>query len=336
MSRSSIAAALAAAAVLCNAPAQAQHVLYGLVDVAGSYSRPPGGSYRYQLDDGDMSRSFIGFRGSEDLGGGLRAVFKLESYLRLSNGEAGSYSAPGTFWSRDSNVGLSGAFGTTVLGRSVTPFYLATVNFNPFGDSFAFSPSVRHYYAGALVGDRSWNNSISYINNPGSPLRVNVAANVDQDPNDPNNANHNYGGSVAYISGPFAMTLALERVKNTPFAVPADFHRQLAIQGGASYDFKFMRVYGQLGRVKTEATSNTRTTIYQIGSAVPIGQALLLVSYGSSQADMPDSTTTDRIASVAYDYFLSRRTDLYLAAMHETTSMLSAGNSVAGGIRLRF
>src|SRR5665213_2124246 len=172
MSRSFVAAALAAAATLCSAPAQAQNVLYGLVDVAGSYSRPPGGAYRYQLDDGDMSRSYIGFRGSEDLGGGLRAVFRLESYLRLSNGEAGSYAAPGTFWSRDSNVGLSGAFGTTVLGRSVTPFYLATVNFNPFGDSFAFSPSVRQYYLGTLVGDRSWNNSMSYSNNAtDSPLR---------------------------------------------------------------------------------------------------------------------------------------------------------------------
>jgi predicted porin len=322
--------------MLCNAPTRAQNVLYGLVDAAGSYSRPPGGSYRYQLDDGDMSRSYLGFRGSEDLGGGLRAVFRLESYLRLSDGEAGSYAAPNTFWSRDSNVGFSGAFGTTVLGRSATPLYLATVNFNPFGDSFAFSPSVRQYYAGALLGGRSWNNSISYINNPGSPLRVNVAANIDHDSGDPNHNNHNYGGSMAYISGPFAMTLALELLKNTSLAVPTDFRRQFAIQTGASYDFKFMRVYGQLGRVKTEAASDTRTVIYQIGSAVPIGQALVLVSYGSSQADLPSTRITDRTASIAYDYFLSRRTDLYLAAMHETTTMLSSGNSFAGGIRLRF
>ena len=56
-------------------------VLYGLIDASGSRSRPPGGEYRWQLDSGNMSRSFLGFRGSDDLGGGLRAVYRLESYF---------------------------------------------------------------------------------------------------------------------------------------------------------------------------------------------------------------------------------------------------------------
>ena len=93
MSRSLVAATLFAAATICSAEAQAENLLYGLVDVAASRSRPPGGQYQDMLDDGDMSRSYLGFRGSEDLGGGLRAVFKLETYLRLSDGEAGSYSS---------------------------------------------------------------------------------------------------------------------------------------------------------------------------------------------------------------------------------------------------
>jgi predicted porin len=335
MSRSLVAATLFAAATICSAEARAENLLYGLVDVAASRSRPPGGEYQDLLDDGDMSRSYLGFRGSEDLGGGLRAVFKLETYLRLSDGEAGSYSG-GAFWGRDSNVGFSGQFGTTVLGRTVTPFYLATVNFNPFGDSFAFSPSVRQYYRGALVDDRSWNDSISYINNASEPLRVNVAANAAQNPSDPADGGRNFGGSVAYVTGPFAMTLAVERVKNTPFAVPLGFTRQISIQAGASYDFKFMRLYGQLGRVKTEAESDARTVLYQIGTAVPIDQALILVSYGSSQLNTPNSQITDRIISIGYDYFLSKRTDLYIAASHEQVFMLSSGNTLAGGIRFRF
>ena len=282
MCRSLVAAAMVAAATICSPAARAQSVLYGLVDAAVSRSRPPGGAYLYQLDSGDMSRSFIGFRGSEDLGGGLRAVFKLESYINISNGDAGVYAA-NSFWSRDSNVGLSGEFGTTVLGRSVTPFYLATVNFNPFGDSFAFSPSLRQYYAGALLGDRSWNNSISYTNNPTDALRVSVAANTaPPQPAGSPDIGRNYGGSVAYISGPLAMTLAIERVKNTPFAVPAGFNRQVSIQAGATYDFTFMRVYGQLGRVQTDADVNTHPPLYQIGTAVPIGNGLILASFASS------------------------------------------------------
>ena len=52
------------------------------------------------------------------------------------------------FWGRDANVGLSGAFGTTVLGRKPTPLYLTTITFNPFGDSIGFSPSTRQYFGG--------------------------------------------------------------------------------------------------------------------------------------------------------------------------------------------
>jgi predicted porin len=337
MFRSLVAAGLFIAAALCSAEVEAQNMIYGLVDAGVSHGRPPGGDYQNQFDDGDMSRSYLGFRGSEDLGGGLRAVYKLESYLRLGNGEAGSYSSTGAaIFNRDSNVGFSGQFGTTVLGRTVTPFYLATVNFNAFGDSFAFSPSVRQYYRSALVDDRSWNNSISYINNAGEPLRVNVAANTTQESADPTHGGHNYGGSVAYITGPFAATLAFEYVKNTPLPVPAGFNRQNAIQVGASYDFKFMRLYGQLGRVEIAADYDTHTTLYQIGAAVPIDQALILVAYGSSQLHTPYSQTTDRITSIAYDYFVSKRTDIYLAASHEQVFMLSSGNTLAGGMRFRF
>ena len=336
MYRSLVAAAVVAAATICSPAARAQSVLYGLVDAAVSRSRPPGGEYQYRLDSGDMSRSFIGFRGSEDLGGGLRAVFRLESYIRIDNGDAGVY-AGDAFWGRDSNVGLSGEFGTTVLGRSVTPFYVATVNFNPFGDSFAFSPSLRQYYAGALVGDRSWNNSISYTNNPTDALRVSVAANTaPPQPAGSPDIGRNYGGSVAYISGPLAVTLALERVENTPFAVPAGFNRQVSIQAGATYDFTFMRVYGQLGRVQTDADVDTHTVLYQIGTAVPIGSGLVLASYASSQARTGFSQITDRTLSIGYDYFLSKRTDVYLAAMREKTFMLSAGSTIAGGVRHRF
>ncbi|HZV92794.1 MAG TPA: porin, partial [Caldimonas sp.] len=231
MHRSSVAAALVAIAAVCGPPAEAQSLLYGLIDAAGSRSRPPGGDYRYQLDNGDLSRSFIGFRGSEDLGGGLRAVYKLESYLQINNGDVGRYGGD-TFFGRDSNVGLSGAFGTTVLGRSATPFYQATVNFNPFGESYVFSPSTRQYYAGALVSDRSWNNSLSYSNNASdAPLRINFAVNTSNEID----TRRNVGGSIAYITGPFAATLALEQVRNTPLPVPAAFKREFAVQAGATY-----------------------------------------------------------------------------------------------------
>ena len=334
MFRSLLAATLAATAALCSIGAQAQSVvLYGLVDASASRSRPLGGDYRWQLDSGNMARSFIGFRGSEDLGGGLRAVFRLESYLRADTGQSGRFDGDG-FWGRDANVGLSGNFGTTVLGRNVTPLYLATITFNPFGESFGFSPSTRQYFAGAMVGDRSWNNSLAYMNNPNDALRVHLAINTPEASGP--SIGRNSGVTLSYISGPFAVALTAEKIKNSTLPLPAGFERQTVLQAGASYDFKLVRLYGQLGRVKTEATSDSRTVLYQLGAAVPIENSLIMVAYGRSQAKTFYSRITDRTVSLGYDYFLSKNTDVYVAALYEKSFDVSSGSTIAGGIRLRY
>lgn len=328
------AAVLAASTTTLDASAQSA-VLYGLVDASGSRTKPIGPfGHESQLDSGNMTPSFIGFRGSEDLGGGVRAVFRLESYVRVDTGATGR-TGNDTFWSRDSNVGLSGAFGTTVLGRSVTPLYLTTVNFNPFGESFGFSPSLRQYYAGAVLGDRSWNNSIAYASNPTSPLRINFAANLPEGTAGADG--RNYGGSASYITGPFAAAVAVERIKNSGLGVPAGFSRQVAAQASATYDFKFVRVYGQVGHVSTHADDDAKTTLYQLGVAVPIGNGLILAAYGHSKAKNDVALdSTDRTSSIGYDYFLSKNTDIYAAALYEKASRLSSGNTIAGGVRLRF
>jgi len=337
MLRSILAAVLAAATALCGADVHAQNnVLYGLIDASASRSRPPGGDYRWQLDSGNMSRTYLGFRGSEDLGGGLRAIFRLESYLSIDTGAVGGYGG-NVFWGRDANVGLAGAFGSTVLGRNVSPLYLTTITFNPFGDSFGFSPSTRQYFAGAVLGDRSWNNSVAYLNNPRDPLRVHLAANAREFKSDGTLENgHNFGGSVSYLSGPFAAALAWEKIQNSALPVPPGFDQQTVTQLSATYDFKAVRLYSQVGRVYTDATINVKHTLFHLGAAVPVGQALILVAYGDSRAKTDFSQTTLRTYSLAYDYFVSKSVDIYVALMHENTFELSSGNSFAGGVRMRF
>ncbi len=333
----SILAAAAVAALACGTAAQAQTaVLYGLIDASGSHVKPLGGDARWQLDNGNLTRSYLGFRGSEDLGGGLRAVYKLESYLRVDTGGAGR-SDGDAFFAREASVGLSGAFGTTVLGRNASPLWLSTINFNPFGESIGFSPSVRQYFGGAVLGDTRWNNSISYNNNASdAPLRINVAANANETNPASSRGGHNLGGSISYITGPFAATLAGEVVRNSGQALPPGFESQNIIQAGATYDFSFVRVYGQIGRIKTGATLDSRTTLYQLGAAVPLGNSLILVGYGHSYAKTALSGITNRQGSIAYDYFLSKNTDIYVAALYEKQSFISSGNSIAGGVRVRF
>ena len=334
--RSICARALVAVALLGAGAAGAQTaVLYGLLDASASNVKPVGiDAHTQQLDNGNLQRSFIGIRGSEDLGGGLRAVFRVESYLRVDTGESGR-SAGDAFWAREASVGLSGSFGTTVLGRTPTPLWLATTSFNPFGESVGFSPAVRQYFGGTMLGDSRWNNSISYTNNARDPLRVVFSANNDE--TTPGGSNgHNLGLSVAYITGPFAATVVAERVSNSAQPVPPGFDRQTVLHAAATYDFQFLRVYGQIGRIKTEATEDSRTTSYQLGAAVPFGTSLILAAYGRQHVSAPTKATTNQIASLAYDYFLSKSTDIYIAALYEKLSFVSSGNSIAGGVRVKF
>jgi predicted porin len=336
-----LATVAASVACLCSAGAAAQNAtLYGLVDASGSHVKDVGGQSRWQLDSGNMQYSFLGFRGTEDLGGGLRAVFRLESYISIDSGSAGRTStSTDPFWAREASVGLSGSFGTTVLGRTESPLYRSTSNFNPFGESPAFSPSARQYFGarGAVVGDSRWNDSISYNNSPSdAPLRINFGANLPEGAPTVSEHGRNYGLSVAYITGPFAAVLVAERIQNSAFALPAGFDRQSVYQIGATYDFAFLRVYGQVGRVKTEADVDVQTILYQLGGAIPVGNGLILFAYGNSHIKTSVRAVTDKIASIGYDYFLSKNTDVYVAAMVERLSFTSSGNAFAGGVRMRF
>jgi len=334
--RSLCAFAFAAGAPLASGLAAAQTaVLYGLLDASASSVKPVGiDAHTQQLESGNLQRSFIGVRGSEDLGGGLRAVYRLESYLRVDTGESGRSAGDG-FWAREASVGLSGSFGTTVLGRTPTPLWLAITSFNPFGESIGFSPTVRQYFGGAMLGDTHWNNSLSYTNNARDPLRVVFSANNDE--TTPGGSNgHSLGLSVAYITGPFAAIVVAERINNSAQPLPPGFDRQTVLHAAATYDFQFLRVYGQIGRIKNEATEDSRTTSYQLGAALPFGNSLILAAYGRQHVSAPTKATTNQIASLGYDYFLSKRTDIYIAALYEKMSFVSSGNSIAGGVRVKF
>jgi predicted porin len=336
MNRLVPAALVAAVAGLAGTAAHAQETprIYGLLDVAAGRFETPGTPATKRLLNGGMSTSFLGVSGSDDLGGGLRARFGLEAYLRVDEGAAGR-SAADAFWSRTAYVGLQGAFGTSLLGRLPTPLWLSTTMFNPFGNSEAFSPAIRQYFGAAILGDSRWNNSVGYS----SPavddgLRWNVQFNAAE--NSPNATGENVGVNALYSSGPFSVTGAWQRVRNSTTPLPAGFSKQDAYQLGASYELRHVRMYGQAGQVKTRAAADVETTLYQLGAVVPLGLGFVMASYGHSREDSAGSELLRRTFSMGYDYFLSKSTDLYAVFMSERVTGLDSGNTVAAGVRLRF
>ncbi|WP_165570864.1 porin [Comamonas thiooxydans] len=120
MKKALLQSAALACAVSCSTVASAQEVvtIYGLIDASVSYADDVSGSSSHTLDNGAWQSSRLGFRGVENLGGGLKAIFTLEAGLNVDTG-----STSAAFFGRQSFVGLSGEMGTLTLGRQYDFIY---------------------------------------------------------------------------------------------------------------------------------------------------------------------------------------------------------------------
>jgi predicted porin len=96
------------------------------------------------------------------------------------------------------------------------------------------------------------------------------------------------------------------------------------------------KLYGQYTHLHTKADATSGSTLWSLGASVPIGAGRLLAQFGHANASAGGVDRTQRTLSVGYDYLLSKRTDVYAVYMHDRLTGVSAGNTLAGGVRLRF
>lgn len=345
--------AIAALTLLAAAGAQAQTSvsIYGLIDMSvGTFKDAANKTYsaagtRVQgVESGKQQTSFIGFAGTEDLGGGLKAKFKLESYVSADTGTTTQTTETGygqRFWGRNSWVGLSGDFGSVVAGLNETPLFDATLAFNPFVSSFGFSPAIRQYFGtyGGQREDTAWSNSVTYYT-PDNLGGFNGALQYKfKEANGGANGKGSVGASIGYGAGPLALAAVYQQYNsNTDYA---NGH-QNTWQLDGSYDFGMFKLFGQYGQVKDTGLAQFKDKIWQIGGSVPMGAGALLASYGQQKRD--DLTSTDygknQTFSLGYDYNLSKRTDTYINYMYDrakaTGVKFDNANSLAVGIRHRF
>jgi predicted porin len=350
VSRSS-AATLGAAASLCLAgwanPALAQSSVqvYGLVDISAGQFQTAGGLKVKRLDSGNMSTSYLGFKGTEDLGGGLRAGFTLDSFLLADSGGASRVPGVDAFWARNANVSLSGGFGNLRLGRMGPPLFVSTLLFNAFGDSFGYSPAIRQYYSAPygtpLVGDSGWNNAIGYTTPRFGGLSANLMVAAGEGA--ATSKGRNVGANALYFAGPLGLTAAWQKVQSQgtlgrPISAFPGFSSQTSYQVGGSFDAGMVKFFAQYGRISTDATSDVKVTNTHFGASVPIGAGKLLAQYGQSKLDFlpPTADRTSKMLTLAYDYYLSKRTDLYALYMSDKYTGLSNGNTYAVGVRHTF
>lgn len=353
---------VAAAALLALAgAAQAEVKLYGMVDMSvGSFenAHAKGASDRVTaIESGKMMTSYFGIAGSEDLGGGLKAEFVLESFIGADAGKTLGNNAGG-FWGRGSFVALSGGFGKVAVGQYDNALFISGLSYNPFGSSMTFSPTMRHYYGlagnyGAALGiDTGWVNSVTYE----TPTVGGFMASAQYSPKESKNvdgSSNSYTLAASYNAGPLSAMLTYANIGYTDAAYAAYVADQKVWALGASYDFGVAKAFLQYTDIKTDASlsisgtppvasvtdeDGAKAKIYQVGVSVPLSdKASVMASYGRLK-DKEDNSS-DKVLSIGYNYVLSKRTDVYGVFTNNSqsgTGNTKSGQTFAVGLRHNF
>lgn len=295
--------AMAVLAASGAAMAQSNVTLYGIVDAGiGSFKNgAPGSSSETEMRSGGLSTSRIGFKGTEDLGGGLKAVFKLEAAIDV---QAGATRTP--YFGRGAYVGLAGGFGEVNIGKNWTALddIYGAGNSGFDGSRLAISNVVWESASYLDIPD----STIKYVSPSFGGFSGAVSYSLDQGVNPTINPSTDVTSfQLSYAAGPIAAALGYQQ-ESKGLGV-AD--RKTTMVNG-SYDLGVARLIAAFGTV-SGVTGGDKANDYHVGVDVPLGSALTISGgYASSKAKTAGVTTskTDGFG-IAAKYSLSKRTTTY-------------------------
>lgn len=333
--------ALAMAGTLSGAVcAQTNVTIYGNIDMGVMLrSGSSGGvhSHKTQTDFQSLaSESHLGFRGVEDLGNGLKAIFDLQYVLTpdMNTGPGSTYTAGAGLGRGHQYLGLTGGFGTVVAGQLDGIRYGLFGKYNPFGNS-----SVGNFSSMTTQYDRA-SNAVAYISPSlnGFTLILAHATNTQAAEGalcaihaglsckGNNGDDRLFSIDLNYAKGPFSIDLNYETTK----AVGVSDSRLYVADLGVSYDFGVVKVGALYDVIKGEADSLIGGNVlggaldpglgagqkydkrnWFIGATVPLGKAKLLAAYGHVSNRTLSKADASKW-SVGARYALSKRTEFYM------------------------
>lgn len=282
------------------ASAQSSVSLYGIVDVwVGSVKDGLGAPSVSKLDNNGLSVSRLGFKGSEDLGGGLSAVFTLEGALSPDDGTAGRLS-----FNRQSFVGFEGGFGAVTAGRMWTAFDDVSAGAFTLFDS-AFSPEYVAF--GSTAYNANPANAIKYTSPSFGGFAGAVSYSIDEKPAAPQGFDAKVGAvNLTYSGGPLFVGFAYQQEKATATPNSLAYTRL-----GASYDLGVAVLKGNYGSAKDKLT-DAKSTDFSFGADFPLSSQLTLGAGFARSTDNAAGGDGERTAfGLAATYALSKRTTAY-------------------------
>lgn len=283
------------------AAAQTNVTIYGVLDAALSKedTGAPNGKRTLQLNSGNQSSSRFGFRGSEDLGGGLKAIFNLEAGYALDTGVGDS-----ALFGRRSVVGLESQYGTLTIGREYSPIAAIAAASDPLGQGFYGSNLSAFGSTGRLT--RRLSNSVNYKSNAYSGFSVLAAysAGEQASPAVPVTADSlNLRGIAGqYTNGGLYLGLGYHEYNR----LQAGKDKETAF--GAAYKFGDFEVKG--GYLSADPTGpNNKFEQFNIGGIYTMAANKFFVTFQQNKLELGGAK--GNAVALAYSYNLSKRTNVY-------------------------
>ncbi|MBS0495636.1 MAG: porin [Proteobacteria bacterium] len=313
--------ALAVLATSGAAMAQSSVTLFGVVDAGPTYVN--GAQNKTSLNSGGQLTSRFGLRGTEDLGGGLKANFWLESGLNLDTGDGKSSGATGTGleFKRRSTVGLEGGFGEVRLGRELTAAYVAVARYDVFGSVGLAQSRLwadggvvdANANAGAVTTNQRVSNAITYV----SPNFAGFKAGINYGFGEvagKNSDSRYIGLGATYDNGPISVGGGYETLKQgANSSVNGDIK---AWSLGGSYDFSVVKVLAGYRSSKSEhfgggLNGDNKRNGYMLALTAPVGPGLVKAAYNRYENKLNGTTTKADQFGLGYVYSMSKRTSVY-------------------------
>jgi len=326
--------ALAVLAASGAAMAQSSVTLFGIVDAAYAYGEGKGaaGTSKTQLRNSGYNSSRLGFRGVEDLGGGMKASFHLEAGVNNDDGTgsgssvvnqsqtAANAGTQGLTFNRRSTVSLEGSMGEVRLGRDYTPQFWSETVYDPFGTNGVGTNIA--FNKGGFTGVRA-SNSIGYLSPSFSGVKVwlqtYMGENADPQPagSTIGKAGDGNGYRITFDQGKFSAAIAGSKT-NTSLTGKNDTSNI-----GGSYDFGVAKVMAQSNKTKITGAADIKGSV--IGALVPMAGGTFRIA--SSQTDQAGKKA--KLMAVGFVQPMSKRTDLY--ATYGRVSNSGGANAALNG-----